>query len=160
MGLAWATPIGAQGVFLDEARVTVRAQVPQVALLLPHTPQVVFSEEDVTAGVLEGRTLVVTRSDAIRLEYVGNVDVEISVSSPQGLVHQRTGRALPPDRLAWRPLGADGWEPFAVVERRLAIQPPGQRMLRLDLRLLVEMTDLVGEYRANLVFTVLAADEA
>ncbi|HEY8530622.1 MAG TPA: hypothetical protein VIL08_00065 [Limnochorda sp.] len=33
---------------------------------------------------------------------MNNVAADILVSSPTGLLHERTGQALPPDGLAWR----------------------------------------------------------
>jgi hypothetical protein len=159
--LACAVPINAK--VLDEAKLTVMVNVPQMLWVRVNVPQLVFEGDDFdttkNAVMLEDGILA-TKPDAVQVEVGGNVGHVLFISLDDGLKGPNNAE-IPSTQMGYRIATSHddgtwfGMQPKTDTRRTLFQRATsGRTTFKMDFRLLATWQDAPGMYEGTIVYTV------
>ena len=159
--LAFAIPIDAK--VLDEAKITVFLDVPQVLWVKVNVPQLVFEGDDFdttkNAVMLEDGILA-TKPGAVQVEVGGNVGHVLFISLDDGLKGPNNAE-IPSTQMGYRITTAHDDGPWFGMQlksntRKALFQraTSGKTTFKMDFRLLATWQDAPGIYEGTIVYTV------
>ena len=149
--LLLAIPAGAGSLATTDF--TTMINVPPMLEVEVDPEQILFSDSDILGGDIQNGEITVEKLGSIDVTTRGNIPHSLWISAG-GDFETPGGGILPVSRLEWRLL--DGpWTPFSLLTTLMLTQPnPGVYSSLLDLRLTVYITDPIGLYSGDLIFTV------
>lgn len=158
-----------------EVRFPVTVDIPGLLVLELDPDELVFSEEDILRGEHpDGDTTILIASKissdvdkTLTIRTIGNMSYVLMIGTEQKYLTSSEG-AIPFTRLEWRHSLGDGeiddespWNPVDWTnDIELTRGYAGEEILTyLDFRVIVHVTDPIGDYQGELIFTLSANGE-
>ncbi len=148
---------------LATANLEVKANIPAMIVIDLDAEELVFTNEMILAAMAdeEDGQFYVDHDTPLTVNVKGNIGYHLEISA-EGEDLLDGAQGIPMDRLSWRHEQelSSSWTDLSIEDELVLTQNTAGtiKQYELDFRLLVDITDPIGEYEGTLVFTLSALD--